>query len=106
MDVGVAADIVDLGLGKKDYEASRKRHWFTVCIQVILRDGLTDVKSISTEEFHNGKFQKENALDQFLVPYIYSASLEETADNFTDFYCCDAVYDGYKLPVEHILEEF
>lgn len=106
MDVGVAADIVELGLGKKDYEASRKRHWFTVCIQGILRDGLTDVKAISTEEFHNGKFQKENALDQFLVPYIYSASLEETADDFTEFYCCDAIYDGYKLPVEHILEEF
>lgn len=57
MDVGVAADIVDLGLGTKSYEASRKRHWFTIYLEGILRDGLTDVKAISTEEFYSGKFQ-------------------------------------------------
>ena len=51
------------------------------------------------ELYHNGKFQKESALDQFLVPYIYSADLEDQADDFTLFYCSDAVYDGYMLPV-------
>ena len=105
MDVGVAADIVDLGLGKKDYEASRKRHWFTIYLQGILRDGLTNVKAISTEEFSGGKFQKENALDQFLVPYIYSADLEGLAEDFTGFYCHGAIYDGYRLPIGHILNE-
>lgn len=61
---------------------------------------------METKEFYNGKFEKDNALDQFLVPYIYSASLEENADDFTEFYCCDAIYDGYKLPVAHILDAF
>ncbi len=61
---------------------------------------------LNIREFHNGKFEKESALDQFLVPYIYTASLEEIADDFTEFYCCDAIYEGYKLPVAHILESF
>lgn len=106
MDVGLSADIVELGLGTKEYEADRKCRWFTVYLQGILRDGLVDVTVLDVKEFHNGKFEKESALDQFLVPYIYTASLEETADDFTDFYCCDAIYDGYKLPVAHILEAF
>lgn len=106
MDVGLSADIVELGLGTKEYEADRKCRWFTVYLQGILRDGLVDVEVLDVKEFHNGKFEKESALDQFLVPYIYTATLEDTADDFTAFYCCDAIYDGYKLPVAHILEAF
>lgn len=106
MDVGLSADIVELGLGTKEYEADRKCRWFIVYLQGILRDGLVDVQVLDVKEFHNGKFEKESALDQFLVPYIYIASLEEIADDFTAFYCCDAIYDGYKLPVAHILEAF
>lgn len=106
MDVGVSADIVELGLGTSRYEADRKQRWFKVYLQGILRDGMTDVTVLETKEYYNGKFEKENALDQFLVPYIYSASLEETADEFTEFYCCDAIYHAYELPVEYILEAF
>ena len=105
MDVGVAADIVDLGLGRKSYEADRNRRWFTVYLQGLLRDGLQNVEVLDVKEFHNGKFQKENALDQFLIPYIYSSMLEEIADDFTEFYCANAVYKGYALPVNHILQE-
>lgn len=104
MDVGLSADIVEMGLGTREYEADRKRRWFAVYLQGILRDGLVDVEVLDVKEFHNGKFEKESALDQFLVPYIYTATLEDTADDFTDFYCCDAIYDGYKLPVAHILD--
>lgn len=105
MNVGLSADIVDLGLGTKAYEAARKTRWFTVFIRANLIDGLRDVEVLDTKEYF-GTFDKENALDQFLVPYIYSATLEENADDFTAFYCCDAIYDGYKLPVAHILEAF
>ncbi len=106
MDVGVEADIVELGLGAKRYEADRKKRWFTVFLRGNLMDGLKDVEVLDTKEYHNGKFQKDNALDQFLVPYIYSAALEENADDFTDFYCDGAEYDGYKLPIKHIFQEF
>ncbi len=106
MDVGVSADIVELGLGTKRYESDRKHRWFTVYLRGNLVNGLTGVEVLDTKEFHSGKFQKDNALDQFLVPYIYSASLEENADDFTEFYCDGAEYDGYKLPINHIFEEF
>ena len=96
MDVGVEADIVQLGIGTKRYESDRKKRWFTVFLRGNLIDGLKDVEVLDTQEYHNGKFQKDNALDQFLVPYIYSASLEENADDFTDFYCSGAEYDGYR----------
>lgn len=106
MDVGVEADIVQLGIGTKRYESDRKKRWFTVFLRGNLIDGLKDVKVLDTQEYHNGEFQKDNALDQFLVPYIYSTSLEENADDFTDFYCSGAEYDGYKLPIDYILDEF
>ena len=106
MDVGVQADIVELGIGTKAYEADRKRRWFTVSLCGNLVNGLTGVEAVATKEYHNGKFDKENALDQFLVPYIYSASLEEEANDFTEFYCDGAEYDGYKLPIKHIFKEF
>ena len=106
MDIGVQADIVELGLGTRAYEADRKRRWFKVSLVGNLVNGLTSVESVGTEEYYTGKFDPENALDQFLVPYIYSASLEENADDFTDFYCDGADYDGYKLPIKHIFQEF
>ncbi len=74
MDVGVQADIVELGIGTKAYEADRKRRWFTVSLCGNMVNGLTGVQTVATKEYHNGKFDKENALDQFLVPYIYTAS--------------------------------
>lgn len=104
IDITVSADIVELGLGTKRYEADRKTRWFTVYIQANLIDGLKDVVVLDTKEFYNQHWEKESALDQFLVPYIYTADLEDQADDFISFYCSDAIYDGYKLPVYDILQ--
>lgn len=104
IDITVSADIVELGIGTKRYEANRKTRWFTVYIQANLIDGLKDVVVLDTKEFYNQHWEKESALDQFLVPYIYTADLEDQADDFTSFYCSDAIYDGYKLPVYDILQ--
>ena len=68
MDVGLSADIVDMGLGTKAYEADRKPLWFKVFIQGNLIDGLRDVEVLDTKEYY-GTFDKDNALDQFLLPY-------------------------------------
>ncbi|MBQ7550806.1 MAG: hypothetical protein IJT04_04695 [Bacteroidales bacterium] len=43
--------------------------------------------------------------DEYLLPYIYAEDLENIADDFTAFYCHDAVYDGWQMPVGHILRE-
>lgn len=106
IDVHTSADIVSKGLGTTYYEADRKKRWFTVYLRAVLKDKLENVEVLDVDEFYPGKFDKESALDQYLLPYVYKADLEDLADDFTDFYCCDAKYDGYKLPVDHILDEF
>ncbi|MCI9076752.1 MAG: hypothetical protein HFH10_13375 [Dorea sp.] len=104
VDIIVSADIVELGLGTKRYEVDRRTRWFIIHIQANILDGLEDIIVLGIEEFYNRHWEKENALDQFFVPYIYTADLEDQADDFTLFYCSDAIYDGYKLPVYDILQ--
>lgn len=104
IDVHTAADIVSKGLGTSSYDAIQKKRWFTVRLRAVLRDDLTDVEVMDVDEYSPGQFDKESALDMYLLPYIYKADLEDQADDFTLFYCEDAIYDGYKLPVEHILQ--
>ena len=82
MDVGLSADIVELGLGTTKYEVDRQRRWFSVYLQGILRGGLANVEVLDVKEFHNEKFEKENSLDQFLVPYIYTDTLEEKVQSY------------------------
>ena len=105
--VNMTADIVMLGLGTKRYEADRRRRWFTVRLTALIRDELKiEEDSIHVTEYASNTFDKSTALDEFLVPYIYSADLEDLADDFALFYCSDAIYDGYKLPIDHIMREF
>ena len=71
--VNLTADIVMMGLGTKRYEADRKRRWFTVRLAALLRDGLkVDESNIQVTEYAPNTFDKSTALDEFLVPYIYS----------------------------------
>lgn len=105
IDVHVKADIVSKGLGISDYDADRKTRWFTVCLKAILRDGLHGIETISVDEYYGGKFDKENALDAYLVPYISSDQLEDIADDFTQFFYEDATYTGWGSPLKKILSE-
>lgn len=105
MDVNVAADIITKGLGKKSYEADRKRRLFIVHLSGELHNGLHDVRSTGTEEYHNYAFEPEGALDAYLIPYISTDQLEKIAEDFFEVYCFDAVYTGYMLPVDHIMRE-
>lgn len=104
IDVNLTADIVMLGLGTKKYEANRKTRWFTVHLKANLRNGMEIIQDETrTEEYAPGTFEKTTALDEFLVPYIYSADLEDIADDFTLFYCNDAIYNMYQFPLEYVL---
>ena len=59
MDIGVEAEIVQLGIGTKRYESGRKKRWFTVFLRGNLLDGMQDVEVLDTQEYHSGKFQKD-----------------------------------------------
>ena len=105
IDIHISADIVLMGLGISKYEADRKTRWFTVYMQAVLKDGLHDVAILRTEEYNPGCFEKQGALDEYLVPYIYADALEEQADDFFMFYCQDAIYNEWILPIDYILGE-
>ena len=105
IDVHVKADIVSKGLGTSDYDADRKTRWFTVSLKAILRDGLHGVETDTVDEYYAGKFDKENALDAYLVPYISSDQLENLADDFTQFFYENATYTGWGSPLRKILSE-
>lgn len=108
VDVNLTADIVMLGLGSKKYEADRKTRWFTVHMPLDLRDGsVLDKEKTRVEEYAPGTFDKTTALDEFMVPYVYTVDLEDIADDFTLFYCQDAIYGGehpYAFPYQHVLQ--
>lgn len=105
IEINLVADIVMMGLGIKNYQADCKQHWFTVTVQARLKNGLHDMTILDVGEYYGGTFDKEDALDEYLIPYIYAEDLENIADDFTEFYCQDAIYDGWKMPIQHVLEE-
>jgi hypothetical protein len=105
IDVHCKADIVSKGLGTSDYEADRKTRWFTVYVSAVLHHGLHQVTPLNTDEYSPGKYDHENVLDAYLVPYIKSEELEDIADDFTQF-CCDRDdYNGWDSPLKKILDE-
>ncbi len=106
IEVNLTADIVMMGLGTKTYEADRKTRWFTVTVVACLRNGM-EIKDDQTKvkEYKPGTWDKTTALDEFGVPYIYTAELENIADDFWEFYCQDAIYNMYHFPYGHVIEQ-
>lgn len=106
MDIHCEADLVTLSLGTNKTEADRKTKWFTVYANAILANGLKDFCVTDVEEYNPNTFEKPCALDEYLVPYIYSDQLEEEAENFYEFYCAGAIFhEGWVLHVDQILGE-
>ncbi len=104
IDAHVKAVIVSKGLGTSDYVADRKTRWFTVYMKAVLRNGLHRVEAISVDEYYGGIFDKENALDAYLVPYISTDQLEDLADDFTQFWCEKEFYNGVGSPLKKMLK--
>lgn len=92
MDVHVCADIVSSGLGTVNYEADRKKRWFTIYLKGMLKDGLQNVEIIDVDEYQGNTYDPSNGLDEYLVPYIKSEQLEDIADDFTELWCDDEAY--------------
>ena len=103
IDAHVKADIVSKGLGSANYDADRKTRWFTVYLKAILKNGLHDVEILDVDEHYSGKFDPENTLDAYLLPYISTDQLEDLADDFTQFYCGEEAYEGVESPLTTML---
>lgn len=53
----------------------------------ILKNGLHNVKIVRVEEYNKDRFDKESALDHYLVPYLYSEDADTVAENFLYKHC-------------------
>ena len=104
IDAHVKADIALKGLGAGDYNADRKTRWFTVYLRAVLKNGIHGVEISDVDEYYNGRFDLENALDAYLIPYIKTDQLEDLADDFTQFYCEEEDYNGIEPPLNKLLE--
>ena len=104
MKIGVAADVVQMSLGTKKVESDRKKRWFYVIVKSDIDEKLQNPELMDVKEYFNGSFDPVNALDQFLLPYIYTADLEEMGDDFNMWYCTDAIRQMYEFPAEYALQ--
>ncbi|MDY3844663.1 MAG: hypothetical protein SOZ55_06050 [Ruminococcus sp.] len=52
-----------------------------------MKNGLHNVKIVRVEEYNKDRFDKESALDHYLVPYLYSEDADTVAENFLYKHC-------------------
>lgn len=100
----VQTDIVVKGRTRRDYEEDMASAWFAVSFTGILRCGLTMVTITSVEDYTQERFNKEDALTKFLVPYIYAKDLDLHAEKSLKKYCPRALETPMPLPIKEVLE--
>lgn len=58
----------------------------------------------SVGEYSKERFSKEDALSQYLIPYVYSKDLDAHAEKFLKKYCPKALETPMPLPIKEVLE--
>lgn len=100
----VQADVLVKGRSRRDYEEDVVSPWFSVSFTGILRYGLNMVTITSIGEYSRECFDKEDALSQYLIPYVYSKDLDTHAEKFLKKYCPKALEIPMPLPIDEVLE--
>ena len=75
----VQADIELSGRNRRDYENDSTEFWFAVSFTAALHDGLHNVVITNISEYTKEKFQAEDSLTKYLVPYVYAKDLDSHA---------------------------
>lgn len=100
----VQTDVILRGKGHRDYEEDMVTPWFTVAFSGILHNGLSNVRILGVDDYSRERFDKEDALTKYLVPYVYAKDLDEHATRFLEKYCPRALKTAMPLPLNEILE--
>lgn len=66
----VQADVILKGIGTRDYEADQQSVWFTVHFTGYLLAGLNLVTIKGVDSYSKDRFNEEDSLSKFLVPYL------------------------------------
>ena len=90
----VQADVIVKGHSRRDYEEDIVYPWFSISFTGILRCGLNMVTITSVGEYSKERFSKEDALSQYLIPYVYSKDLDAHAEKFPGLCTPDESYHG------------
>ena len=103
-NVAIQADVIVKGRTKYDLEEDIAYAWFSISFTGILRHGLHQVSITSISEYNKERFDKEDTLSKFLVPYVYSEDLDTHAEEFLKKYCPKALESPMPLPIQEVLE--
>lgn len=87
----VQADVIVKGRSRRDYEEDIAYPWFSISFTGILRCGLNMVTITSVGEYSKERFNKEDALSQYLIPYVYSKDLDVHAEKFLKKYLSESI---------------
>lgn len=99
----IQTEIEISGRNRRDYESDSTDYWFSVLFTAVLRDGLHDVKMINISEYTKERFDAEDSLTKYLIPYIYAKELEAHAEKFLMRYYPQALDEPMPLPIKDVL---
>jgi hypothetical protein len=100
----IQADITIAGKGRRDYDKDNISIWFSVSFTGQLRVGLSKVTITDVSDYTKERFNAEDALTKYLVPYIYAKDLDFHAEKFLNKYCPRALEMPMPLPIKEVLE--
>jgi len=100
----IQADITISGKGRRDYDKDNISSWFSVSFTGLLRGGLSKVTITDVSDYTKERFNAEDALTRYLVPYMFSRDLDAHAESFLNKYCPRSLEKPMPLPINEILE--
>jgi len=103
-NVAIQAEIEVKGKSKYDYESDSAEQWFKIPLNATLKDGLQNIQMGYISEYSKEKFNAEDALTKYLVPYMYVKDLDLHAEKFLEKYCPEALKAPMPLPIKEITE--
>lgn len=103
-NASVQADIILKGIGRSDYEADEQQVWFSVTFNGYLLNGLNMVVIKGVDLYSRDKFNEEDSLNKFLIPYMYSKNLDKEAEKFLEKYYRQALVTPMPIKMDLLLE--
>lgn len=105
IEIYVTADIIFEEPQAKASGSERVTRWFTVTVVACLTDGIEiDVDKTSVIECDQDSWGEISFFEEFGIPCIHTADLENIANDFCETCCQDAIYYMYQFPYDYVIE--
>ena len=101
----IQADITIKGRYKGIYDEDTVYQWFSVWFSSILDNGLHNVSITKVDFYSKEKYNHEDVLSNYLVPYIKPNDLDKAAYKFLTKYCPETLKEPMPIPVQEIVRK-